>query len=60
MTSDSPGSYARLGREFEHFADVIEAAGPVPAAAELARNWARTAELEQRLADLKQRVAKRK
>jgi hypothetical protein len=49
-------SNKNLQVEFPDMADVIASAGRVPSAADLAVHWARQAELEQRLADLKVRI----
>jgi hypothetical protein len=47
---------AKIEKQFPEMAGAIEAAGRLPTAADLAQHWARQAELEQRVADLKVKV----
>jgi hypothetical protein len=49
-------SNENLQAEFPEMSDSIASAGPVPTTVELAQHWARQAELERRLADLKARI----
>lgn len=49
-----------LSREFPEFEDVLQSAGPVPSAAELAAYWTREAEREQLAAQLKRRTARQR
>ena len=56
LTSTPRSSARNLQREFPEMSDALAFAGRVPSAADLAVHWARQAELEQRLADLKARI----
>lgn len=56
LTSTPRPNSKKLQREFPEMSDALALAGRVPSAADLAVHWARQAELEQRLADLKVRI----
>jgi hypothetical protein len=58
LTIDCPAPRSQnLTSKFPEFENVLEAAGPVPSAADLAKHWERQAELEAQLADLQRRAA---